>query len=86
RRDKFDLHEFDGEQLVYLTRGGGLKHPRTQETLTPRLLGAKQPATEGDPLQTLADWVADPANPFFAKAQANRVWFHLMGRGLVEPI
>ena len=29
--------------------------------------------------------MADPDNPFFAKAQANRVWFHLMGRGLVEP-
>ena len=22
---------------------------------------------------------------FFAKAQVNRVWFHLFGRGLVEP-
>jgi hypothetical protein len=29
--------------------------------------------------------VAAPDNPFFAKAQANRVWFHLMGRGLVDP-
>lgn len=34
----------------------------------------------------LADWVTAPTNPFFARAMANRVWAHLMGRGLVEPI
>src|SRR5687768_18249965 len=38
-----------------------------------------------DRLRSLADWVAAPDNPFFAKAQANRVWFHLTGRGLVDP-
>jgi hypothetical protein len=54
--------------------------------VAPRLLGADKPAPAGDPLQTLADWVASPDNPYFARAQANRVWFHLMGRGLVEPI
>lgn len=85
RKDKFDKHEFDGEQIVFLTRDGGLKHPRTKEVLAPRLLGSDRPAPASDPLQTLADWVADPDNPFFARAQANRIWFHLMGRGLVEP-
>ena len=29
--------------------------------------------------------MADPDNPFFARAQVNRVWLHLMGRGLVDP-
>src|SRR5262245_27962860 len=53
--------------------------------MRPRLLGAEKSAAAGDPLRTLADWIADPANPYFAKAQANRVWFHLFGRGLVEP-
>jgi hypothetical protein len=38
-----------------------------------------------DRLGELADWIADPENPFFARAQANRVWFHLVGRGLVDP-
>jgi hypothetical protein len=86
RRDKFDKHEFDGEQVVFLNRDLALKHPRTQGELAPQLLGSDKPAPAGDPLQTLADWVASPENPFFARAQANRVWFHLMGRGLVEPI
>jgi hypothetical protein len=85
RKDKFDLHEFDGEQVVFLNRDRALKNPRTQAELTPRFLASDHPAPPGDPLQTLADWVASPDNPFFAKAQANRVWFHLMGRGLVEP-
>ena len=85
RKDKFDKHEFDGEQVVYLARDGGLKHPRSKEVMTPRLLGSDTPTAASDPLDALADWVADPANPFFAKAQANRVWFHLFGRGLVEP-
>jgi hypothetical protein len=40
---------------------------------------------DADRLQLLADWVADPANPFFARAQVNRVWSYLFGRGLVEP-
>jgi hypothetical protein len=85
RRDKFDKHEFDGEQVVFLARDGGLKHPRSKETMAPRLLGSAKPTADGDPLDALADWVASPSNPFFAKAQANRVWFHLFGRGLVEP-
>ena len=85
RRDRFDKHEFDGEQVVFLARGGGLKHPRTKELMSPRLLGEVSPAPAGDPLERLAHWVADPDNPLFARAQANRVWYHLMGRGLVEP-
>ena len=27
-----------------------------------------------------------PDNPFFAKACVNRIWGHLMGRGIVEPV
>jgi hypothetical protein len=54
----------------------------------PRFLGDATPeaVTDGDRLEALADWIANPANPFFARVQANRVWFHLLGRGIVEPI
>jgi hypothetical protein len=87
RRDKFDQHEFDGEQIVYMSRDGEVTHPRTKETLRPRFLGADTPpfAPDADRLQALADWVARPDNPFFARAQANRVWQHLLGRGIVDP-
>jgi WD40 repeat protein len=34
----------------------------------------------------LADWVASPANPYFASSYVNRVWGYLLGRGLIEPL
>jgi hypothetical protein len=37
-------------------------------------------------LGKLAAWLTAPENELFAKAQVNRVWFHLMGRGLVDPV
>jgi hypothetical protein len=88
RTDNFDKHEFVGEQIIYQDRTSELNHPRTGVPVAPRFLGTTGPAlaAEGDRLGALADWVADPRNPFFARAQANRVWFHLMGRGLVDPL
>ncbi|HQU45841.1 MAG TPA: DUF1553 domain-containing protein, partial [Pirellulales bacterium] len=38
-----------------------------------------------DPRQSLADWLSDPSNPFFAKALVNRYWKHCFSRGIVEP-
>lgn len=37
-------------------------------------------------LDSLAAWLTSGDNPLFARVQANRIWFHLLGRGLVEPI
>jgi hypothetical protein len=87
RRDKFDKHEFVGEQFVFQNRTGEMTHPRTQKPATPIFLGAKAPAfgPDADRLTALADWVASPGNPFFARTQVNRIWLHLMGRGLVDP-
>jgi hypothetical protein len=84
RKDKLDKHEFIGEQVVYQDETTEVKHPATGAVLQPRFLGGEALAG-GDRLQRLADWVADPRNPFFARAQANRIWSYLMGRGLVEP-
>jgi Protein of unknown function (DUF1553)/Protein of unknown function (DUF1549) len=88
RRDLLDKHEFDGEQIVWTNRTGELTHPRTGATLRPRFLGEDTPdaVADGDRLQALADWVARPDNPFFARTQVNRVWQHLLGRGIVDPL
>ncbi len=87
RGDKLDTHEFDGEQIVLTTRDSSMLHPRTGTPLKPRLLGETAALADGvDRLQALADWVADPKNPYFARAQANRIWYHLLGKGLVDPI
>lgn len=44
------------------------------------------PAASADELDRLAGWITSPSNPYFARAQVNRIWFHLMGRGLVDPV
>jgi hypothetical protein len=39
-----------------------------------------------DPRQLFADWLVTPKNPWFTRAIANRVWYWLMGRGVIhEP-
>lgn len=88
RRDRFDLHEFDGEQIVWQDRVSQWTHPRTGQIALPRLPDTTAVLTDPDTdrLRLLADWIADPQNPYFAQAQVNRVWYHLFGRGLVEPI
>jgi len=35
---------------------------------------------------TLAQWIVDPENPFFARAYVNRIFARLMGRGFYEPV
>ncbi|CAN5162949.1 DUF1549 domain-containing protein [soil metagenome] len=87
RRDRLDKHEFDGEQIVWQDRTSEWKDPRTNTNLAPKFLGEETQnfGKEDDRLLVLADWIARPENPYFARAQANRIWSHLMGRGLVEP-
>lgn len=85
RPDSNDHHHFDGEQIVFESRTGELKHPRNGEVVAPRLLGDTRSVPADDRIRSLGDWVADPANPYFARTQVNRVWYHLFGRGIVEP-
>jgi hypothetical protein len=87
RKDSFDSHEFAGEQIVFVDLEGEHQDPLTKQALQPRFLGADTPPLGpwSDRLMMLADWVADPKNPFFARTQVNRVWYYLMGRGIVDP-
>ena len=34
----------------------------------------------------LVDWMTNKDNPYFAKAFANRMWFYLFARGIVNPV
>jgi hypothetical protein len=87
RKDDLDKHEFNGEQVVYAKPLGELPLPRGGDAL-PKFLGGTTPDLGGraDRLVPLAEWVTSPQNPFFARAQANRIWAHLIGRGVVDPI
>jgi uncharacterized protein DUF1549/uncharacterized protein DUF1553 len=77
---------FEGSRVVLRNRGE-VEHPQTRKPMVPRLLGAVS-AVElpSDRRETLAAWAVHADNPFFARAWVNRVWKHLMGRGLVEPV
>jgi hypothetical protein len=77
-----------GEETVYLDDTGEVNHLRTGKVMTPRLLGGTfvEPVKGQDRRVALADWMVSKDNPFFAKAIANRVWAHLLGRGIVEPV
>jgi hypothetical protein len=65
-----------------------LKHPRTDQLLSPKVFGGPQfPYVAGeDPRQKLAQWLTAADNPYFARAICNRIWGHYMGVGLVEPV
>ncbi len=56
--------------------------------MTPKYLdGDYEPdEPEKDIRETLAAWMTSPQNPFFARAIANRLWKHYLGRGLVEEV
>jgi hypothetical protein len=38
-----------------------------------------------DPRRVFADWLVHPQNPWFSRNVVNRVWFWLMGRGIIHP-
>lgn len=86
KSDKNDKHEFKGDQEVLIKPAGFVINPRTGEKATPRFLGAGAPNTakDRDELLALADWLSK--SPMFARTQVNRVWYNLLGRGLVEPV
>jgi hypothetical protein len=37
-----------------------------------------------DPREVFADWLITPTNPWFSKCAVNRIWYWLMGRGMIE--
>jgi len=92
RKDGFDKHQFRGEQKVKLVAldkldpKNILKHPRTKKPPEPGLLDRNGPAlvSFNHRLKEMAQWVT--SHPNFARVQANRIWFHMTGRALIEPV
>lgn len=77
-----------GEDSIFHDRGiAEAVNVKTGVMVRPAALGDSigEIAAGVDPRLKLVDWMADPENPFFAKALVNRYWKHFMGRGLIEP-
>jgi len=89
------------EFVSVLTDKKGVTGPRVpfgEEVEVPPLTGGEAWLTKPDrktkeigiprfsPLKEIADRLPAPTNAFFARNIVNRVWWLLMGRGLVEPL
>jgi Protein of unknown function (DUF1553)/Protein of unknown function (DUF1549) len=77
-----------GAEWIYIDRAGEVVQPRTGKTMAPRFMGgglANVPAGK-DRREVFAEWLTSKSNPFFARSVVNRVWFHLNGRGIVDPV
>jgi len=77
-----------GAMVVYTERGGEITQPRTGKTMAPKVMGLPAPTIPPgkDRREALAEVLATGSNPFFAKSVANRIWYHLNGRGIVDPV
>ncbi len=76
------------EQRIFHKRGvAQATNPKTGKAVRPTGLGSTtmEVPADRDPRQALVDWMADPANPFFASAVVNRYWKHFFDRGIVAP-
>ncbi len=77
-----------GNETFYVVAGGSLSHPVSGEVMKPQPPDGPPAALadKTDPRLALADWMLDPANPFFARAIANRIWSHYFSKGIVDPV
>jgi hypothetical protein len=75
------------EKIIYNLASGEAKHPVGDKVVPPKFPGGEEPDVKGkDRREVLAQWLADPQNPWFAKHMANLVWAQLMGVGIVNPV
>jgi hypothetical protein len=77
-----------GAEIIYDGRSGEVTQPRTGQVMKPRFMGGAEPNIPPsiDRRQVLADWLTSGENPFFAKSVVNRIWYHLIGKGIVDPV
>ncbi|MFG0297628.1 MAG: DUF1553 domain-containing protein, partial [Maioricimonas sp. JB045] len=76
------------EEIIFVKDSGEVTQPRTGQTMPVHLLlegDVDVPAGE-DRREVFAEWLTSPENPFFARSTVNRVWGHLLGRGIVDPV
>lgn len=75
------------EEIVLFDRDKALS-PAGAESLRAAALpdGTSVRLTPGeDPRRAFADWLIRPENPWFTRNVVNRVWFWLLGRGIIQP-
>lgn len=87
-RVKFKGTQFGlDDEIVYLDRQGDVRNPLNNQIVPPAAFGQSEelPPT-ADRRKALVGWLTAEGNPYFARSITNRIWFHLFGRGIVEPV
>jgi len=78
----------NAKTLVVNLAAGYSLNPRTGQLQPPRYLGGEEPAIAAntDRRAVYAQWLTSPANPFFARSMANRIWSYFFHRGIIDPV
>lgn len=76
------------EVIIYNSKGGESRHFLTNAVMKPKFLGGDMPEIKPgeDRRKVLAEWIASPKNPYFARNIANIMWAHFFGLGIVDPV
>jgi len=75
------------ETIVFNSNSGEVNHAVGGRVMKPKFLGAEEPDLTGkDRRVVLANWLASPDNPYFARNLANIVWAHFMGKGIIDEV
>jgi Protein of unknown function (DUF1549)/Protein of unknown function (DUF1553) len=78
--------KLDRKRIVSWGGSGTVTNPRTGEDAVPRLPADRDLEISHGAQHQFADWLTAQDNPYFAKSIVNRLWYRMMGRGLVEPV
>jgi hypothetical protein len=76
------------DEIVFLQPGREVQNPKTRKTQEPVAFGSVTGplGPDDDRRVRFADWLTKPGNKYFAASVVNRTWFHLLGRGIVDPV
>lgn len=88
-RVKFKGQKFmRDDEVVYLDRRTEVRHPATNKNVAPVAFGESpgELGPDDDRREKLVEWLVRPGNPYFARSIVNRVWYHVMGQGIVDPV
>ena len=83
KRDTLD----ENRELVYHPGHQSIAIPVINQVVNTQPLAGPPTTADNltDPRPELGRWVTAAENPYFARLVSNRIWKHLLGRGLVEP-
>jgi len=76
------------DEIVYLSPGREVNNPKTRKPQEPGTFGtpAGPLGPDDDRRERFADWLTAPGNKYFATSIVNRTWYHLVGKGIIDPV